>query len=232
MLFLNNKAISVLVVFSLLMVFSGCLKKEVKNNKKPASEVLLASVCGMDKLPCCQDEPACAYSQKCCVDPNSPTRNYCSDQCSCGAKGEFCCQGGDKCQNGLACLDGNCAECGADEQICCADNQCGEGLVCDSGKCTRCGVEGNICCAGDICLTRDENNKTRTECVNGSCVQCGFGDRACSGDTKCVPGNLYSNGACFECGEANQPCCGQASGRAYECDPKKYLTCYQGFCLE
>jgi len=226
------KSLKIFVILILAMAISGCAQNGTPGNKIALPDILLGQDCGMDKLQCCKTEPVCLYAQKCCVDPNNATRNYCSDQCTCGGKGEFCCKDAPKCQDGSVCDNGNCAECGKDKQVCCADNQCGAGLVCNDGKCTQCGVEGNICCSGNICLNQDKLDKTRTGCFDGTCAQCGAGGAPCPGEIKCISGYLNNNGTCYECGEANEPCCDANSGKSYDCNSKKYLHCYQGFCLE
>lgn len=217
------------LVLILALILSGCSMRQKTENQ--GDEILIAHDCGMDKLQCCKSEPICNYSQQCCADPNNQLRNYCSDQCTFGGKDEFCNQGS-KCNDGFACSKGICKICGSENNICCAEDQCGSGLVCDGGKCVKCGIEGNVCCTGDRCGNESKNDGSRTGCIANKCLQCGSGGQACPGDMKCLPGYLHNNGVCFKCGDPNEPCCDKGAGLGYDCDPKKYLSCYQGFCLQ
>lgn len=218
--------ISIIMIFAVSL--SACGKKQLTPNTD-GPDVLMARDCGLDKMQCCAEEPACSYSQKCCTDPNDKDRNYCSNECTCGAETEFCCAG-DKCNDGLECYNGYCSKCGGKDQPCCESSKCGDGLACADERCVECGLAGNPCC-GEKCQTDDKEDDTRTECQSGICASCGTsGHDACHGGTKCVRGNLFNNDTCFGCGQDNEPCCDEQAGLGYDCDPKKNLECDLGFC--
>lgn len=213
----------------LVSSLSACGQKKLTPNTD-GPDILMARDCGLDKLQCCAEDPACSYAQQCCVDPNDSDRNYCSDQCTCGSEGEFCCKG-DKCNNGLTCFEGNCTACGGKDQPCCNGTGCGNNLLCSNEKCVECGVTGNPCCADNKCNDQIKKDKNRSECSEGACKLCGSnGNLACHGDPKCLAGNLFSNDNCYQCGGNNEPCCDQTAGTGYDCNPKLNLKCNLGFC--
>ena len=76
------------------VLFSSCSLFRSVTDAPEQKEILLARDCGLDKMKCCDSDPPCSYNQKCCTDPNDSLRNYCSDECGCGAEGEFCCKDG------------------------------------------------------------------------------------------------------------------------------------------
>jgi len=215
----------ILLAFS-IFVLAACATNQPTARKVP--EVLLGTDCGFDKLKCCVTSPACNYGQQCCVDPNDSARNYCSENCDCGANEEFCCAG-NFCQGNAVCSNGICVACGDKDQSCCANEPgCSTGLVCQKNKCVACGSNGEPCCSGNSCLSQTGE---RSECLNDICVNCGFdGNPACATGDKCLPGQLLSGKTCERCGQANQPCCNAASGVGYGCDPAAGLKCQLGFC--
>jgi hypothetical protein len=221
---LKKTFFSLILLILLPFLLSACGSGKVQGRQAP--EVLLARDCGFDKLMCCQEEPACSYGQQCCTDPNSPAKNYCADDCSCGDEEEFCCAG-NICQGELACLGGFCQVCGQAGQTCCpTEEKCGAGLVCRDDQCKICGRAGNPCCSiGDPC---DKN--LSAECREGLCVKCGSnGNPTCAGG-KCAKGHINVSGRCETCGGSNQPCCAKTASLGYDCDPAKKLTCELGFC--
>ncbi|MBD3248152.1 hypothetical protein GF382_02580 [Candidatus Falkowbacteria bacterium] len=225
-----KRAVIFILVIVLLAFGFFWLKKDKKiQNVSNQPEVLLGSECGFDYLRCCDTEPACSFGQQCCIDPNDPERNYCADECTCGAEEEFCCEG-NVCNEGLLCHYGNCRSCGEEGDMCCLrGDACSEGLACLDEQCVACGLDGNPCCqSGDPCIA---GKGQRSECLSGICSLCGSkGLRACSQGEECLPGHLYNNNVCFICGNANQPCCNEEAGLGYDCDPKKGLVCDLGFC--
>lgn len=213
----------------LLSNLTGCFFSRQEVEEKP--EVMVGRDCGMDKFPCCDEEPPCSYAQKCCVDPNDSARNYCSDECTCGNEKEFCCKDEPKCKDGLVCHQGNCAACGKENEPCCNNFSCGMGLSCLQDKCVICGLPGNPCCGGKTCLAEKNNDMNRTECYEGLCRLCGFGGNvACQNEPRCNTGQLLNNEVCHMCGDYNQPCCNESAKTGYDCDPKDNLKCELGFC--
>jgi len=228
-------------IFVLIFTLSGCIsnKQSMENGQQ---EILLAHDCGFDYLPCCKDNPICNYGQKCCIDPNNKNRNYCADECTCGHEKEFCCKDEPKCQDNLRCWNGNCVECGHKNQLCCEEEKkCSilsnedtkSDLICYNNKCLECGLPNNPCCpTGNECLNQKKIDETRTECINGLCLKCGSnGEKSCSGELKCIQGNLYNNEICYRCGEINQPCC-DVLGTDTNNICNKNLECVFGFCSD
>jgi hypothetical protein len=215
------------ILFVLFLLLSGCYFGS-KNVKRVQPEILLATECGFDKLACCASEPTCNFGQQCCPDPNSPNRNYCSEDCSCGGEDEFCCEKS-QCSNGLTCRDGLCLKCGGEGDVCCPGTAvCSSSLACLDDKCVKCGEIGNPCCQGSkTCETaKGENN----ECYEGLCRSCGFdGSPACSSTSPCLKNQLLTGNRCERCGEINKPCCNKDLV-GYDCDQSKGLVCELGFC--
>jgi hypothetical protein len=230
-------ASKILLLFILMLAISACsLNKDAKTAEDDwENEILLASECGMDGLRCCAaPEEACRYGQQCCADPLNAKNNFCADSCELGAKHAFCRAEDPKCDDGFACKDGRCIECGKDQGPCCAgQTACESGLVCNKEICEKCGLPGNVCCAdGQACRSDNLRESGRTECRDNSCSFCGFsGSASCLGDPKCNPGNLLNNDSCFMCGGLNQPCCEIFGVNIYACDPKAGLICNTGFCV-
>lgn len=219
-----------LLVITVLLVFSGCalsFKKEAPKRQVP--EVMLGQDCGFDKLQCCKTDPSCSFGQQCCVDPNDSTRNYCSEDCSCGDNDEFCCAG-NKCNGQAACYKGICIACGEKDQVCCQEgDQCAKGLACQNGDCKECGINNGPCCPGEEKCSVKEGQ--RAECQQGICHNCGFdGNLACQEGDKCLKGQIFAGKTCERCGGANQPCCQEYSRSGYECDLSQGLKCDLGFC--
>lgn len=216
------------------IVIGGCAlkKKDTTKNTDWENEILMAQSCGMDGLMCCPDkDPQCQFGQECCVDPNDPKRNYCSDECNFGTEGAFCRAGEDKCDNSLVCLKGNCTACGGDNEPCCSgDSKCNEELLCHKEVCVECGLPGNPCCGEErSCLDNDSNN-SRIECRNSICTFCGsLGGIACEDSPECDDWHLFNNGSCLSCGGYNQPCC--SDGKEKTCK-EPGLQCRVGFCAK
>jgi len=222
--------IKIIIPVIFLLLITGCGNNVPTGNEKP--EVLLATDCGQDKLQCCQTEPKCLYAQACCPDPNNPKRDYCSDTCTFGKKDEFCRKDEPKCDDGFVCTaDGYCKACGQKGELCCGGDKCGDGSVCHNNKCVECGLDGNPCCAENKCGNDNKIDDSHNECLSGICNKCGAAT-TCAGTMKCLPGYLYNNDSCFQCGESSQPCCDKLSGKPYDCNPKNYVHCYKGFCME
>lgn len=197
-------------------------------------DVLMASECGMDGLPCCKEkEPSCQYGQSCCRDPRNQERTYCADSCECGKKNAFCCEDDPACGYGLACANHRCVDCGGRDEPVCAeeDNRCEDGLVAHKGKCVECGRAGNPCCrTGAECKDQESINEQHTECRNGVCIECGtHGNPACKHEG-CLDGHLSNGGMCFLCGGLNEACCKDEFTDNKGCNPLKGLYCEKGFC--
>lgn len=224
-----KKILTLVILFSISIIAVFFLIREEKDQyASPDPGIIMGSECGFDYLSCCEEEPVCSFGQKCCVDPNDPNRNYCADECTCGAENEFCCQG-NACQQGLICYLGNCQACGSEGEMCCpGENECEPGLMCHEGECLRCGLPGNPCCDGNCIAT---SSWERAGCFNGMCYLCGSkGLKACPGTDPCSLGHLFNNGVCYVCGDVNKPCCNEQAELGYDCDPKKGLICDLGFC--
>ena len=187
----------------LILILSACQLPFKKQRPLPP-EMILASACGQDKLKCCTDEPKCSFGQKCCPEPNGGSRNYCSDECGCGALDEFCCAAEAKCQTGL---------------------------ICGDGFCVKCGLAGGPCCeTGVACLAVAGRAENLVECRTGQCVACGVdGEPACRGKEKCAKNHLLNNGVCYRCGGSNQPCCRNEQNEQ-SCNSGTGLVCELGFC--
>lgn len=222
-------------IFLVFLFSSACSLggPEPDTNVAWQDEILIASECGLDGLPCCpeKDQP-CLYGQVCCVDPNNPGRSKCLEECSCGGFKQFCCATGEACGAGLACRLGECALCGQEGAACCDDGgECFGQLACHNDRCAVCGLAGNPCCAQETaCAGMGAPDATRTECQNGLCAYCGFEAMiACSGNPACNQSHLLNNNKCLGCGGYNQPCCaGDGEGRE-RCGTG--LFCNLGFCL-
>ena len=95
-------------VLILALLTSGCVLdswRKVSDNWQ--DDVIFASPCGMDGLPCCPDEdPPCRHGQICCSDPNDSNRNRCVDECNHGTENNYCRASEPKCDIGLACYSG------------------------------------------------------------------------------------------------------------------------------
>lgn len=220
--------IGLLLMAVFVLAASGCLQKDKAKPDEP--EMIMGRDCGLDFFPCCNEEPACSFSQMCCADPNGGSRNYCADSCDCGGEKQFCCAD-NQCHDGLVCLDGFCAVCGELDQACCAGDKCRGDLLCGQGTCLECGPTGNPCCPGGKCFDQIKQDESRADCFGGQCQLCGYGgNQACLAAPICVVGNLENNGVCYLCGGPNQPCCNELSGVSYQCDPKQGLVCELGFC--
>lgn len=219
----------------LVLIFSGCSIRNLVPDKNVSwqEEVVMAKECGMDGLMCCPDtDPPCLYGMQCCTDSAKTFDNFCSDDCSCGKKDKFCCQGEKPCDAGMACVEGRCRECGNENNPCCAGDICSGDLVCYQAKCFKCGFAGNPCCAKEpFCENENKTDLNRTECREGTCALCGSGgNRSCSKEPFCIKSHLFNNDVCFPCGGFNQPCCDNKSDVDYICDPEKNLVCDLGFC--
>lgn len=234
-----------LIVF-LPIFLTGCLLNSDSNVDEGGPEVLLAQECGLDGLRCCQTQPACAYGQNCCDDPNGSGLNRCADDCGCGGPDQFCCPGSEACRDGFVCLEGSCTACGGEGEPCCAPaggqaggsgpaaacrNVTGRSreLVCYGGSCVACGEPGGPCCGqGEKCLGKNQDGEV--ECLSGSCVACGLdGQPACSSGPECAKSHLSSRGSCLRCGAENQPCCRGEDGQQ-TCEARNGLVCNLGFC--
>ncbi|RLC36553.1 hypothetical protein DRH27_05040 [Candidatus Falkowbacteria bacterium] len=216
-----------------IFIFSGCIgSNNGKNEVEWDDEILLAKECGMDRLRCCSDDPACFYGQTCCTDPSDNKRNYCANDCELGKEEAFCRKDEPRCNSGTACVDDFCLLCGGENQPCCEeDNKCGNDLLCYKDKCVKCGSAGNPCCGNTkACEHEDKIDYTHTECRSGVCVYCGNnGKVSCISEPYCLTGHLLNNDVCLKCGEANLPCCDK-DDNGYECNEDKNLTCELGFC--
>ncbi len=227
----NYNIFLVCMLLFLIVSLGGCFNKtnDVSREVDWEEEVLYAKECGMDRLPCCSNgEAPCLYEQTCCVDPNNPKRNMCVDECTCGGLNDFCCAEGQRCNNGLACVNGYCVACGDDGQPCCdTGDECNNKLVCHSKKCVQCGLADNPCCdAGKSCATEKALDNTRAECQSGVCILCGFASRkGCFGEPVCNSRYLLNNNNCLQCGGYSQPCCNQEEEK---CD--EGFLCDLGFC--
>lgn len=220
--------IAILLIVALCI--SACSQGKPMPTEEP--EVMMARDCGLDKLPCCQENPSCSFAQQCCVNPNNASENYCSDKCTCGSEKEFCCAG-NKCNDGLACSNGRCQKCGGINEACCPGDKCSEGFGCLNNICAICGLSGNPCCAGNKCQGDGKFDQDRAECWDNNCQLCGYGgEPACKNGAKCSPKNLLNNDSCFLCGEYNQPCCQIGPDSAFDCNPEKGLKCELGFCAQ
>ena len=217
----------------LALLFTGCAQKALvpDNNVSWQNEVKYATECGMDGLRCCTDtDPSCLYNQQCCVNPDNPNDNFCSDDCTCGQEKKFCCPGG-KCETGLSCLDSRCVKCGEKNEPCCGNSICDGNLLCYQGKCVPCGLTNNPCCGLEPLCAGGEIGSGRVECLNDLCRLCGAnGNVACSSDPKCDKKQLANNGICLACGEFNNPCCNEGSRVGFDCNPASGLVCKLGFC--
>jgi len=207
-----------------VFLFMGCsFKKEpvLETQDTWEDEVLMVKECGMDRLKCCDDNPACYYGQICCEAPDGSAKNYCADSCDFGTQNNFCRKDEDKCDENLACSQSYCLSCGDKDELCCDNDSCNDDLVCYNNKCVVCGLSGNPCC-GESC-----SNETRMECKNGICRECGFGGKSiCTNEPFCNSGNLENNKSCLECGKLNLPCCSLDNNKICEKD----LVCDRGFC--
>ena len=77
LLFTMHKILPICLSALLLITVSGCWKNGGESEEIAwQDEVLLASECGMDGLPCCRKGDPCLYGQVCCTDPNNMKRNY------------------------------------------------------------------------------------------------------------------------------------------------------------
>jgi hypothetical protein len=124
------------------------LSSSSKSEENWQDDILMAGECGEEGLQCCADmDPACKYGS-CCVDPNNPENNYCSESCDFGKKDTFC-RASNECDEGTTCSEGYCRECGGIDQPCCADKKCGDTLACFRGTCVTCGETGNPCCLSE-----------------------------------------------------------------------------------
>jgi uncharacterized membrane protein YgcG len=81
--------------------------------------------------------------------------------------------GGCACGAGFECVDGSCAPCGGQNDICCAGNACSSSinLACLDGMCV-CGGGGQVCCAGGTPCNGG------VSCTGGMCA-CGSAGAAC-----------------------------------------------------
>ncbi len=221
-----------------LCLFTGC---SIEQNNYTVDddwedEVLVVSDCGFDGLKCCLDqEPSCNFGQTCCTDPNDESNNYCADECSCGKRGAFCCDGDSACESGLSCEEGKCMPCGEKDEVCCGEGgtgTCNNDLVCYYDKCVECGLPGAPCCASSSqCNESDSDDSSRLECKNKLCAYCGASGRvACPNDPVCEPGHLLNNFVCLPCGGDNQPCCSTSTDSNLICETEKGLECSLGFC--
>ena len=98
-----------------IFIFSGCsLKKAIvlENQDSWEDEILMAQECGMDRLKCCDDDPACYYGQICCTAPDGSGKNYCADSCDFGIKNSFCRKDNSFCDQELVCSNSFCLNCG------------------------------------------------------------------------------------------------------------------------
>lgn len=228
-----SKIIKIFILSMLVVSLAGCSLPWQKKTDTKGQDVILARDCGLDHLKCCAEDPPCSYHQKCCSDPKDPNRNYCASECTCGGERDFCCDGKDKCKNGLSCYEGVCLKCGKKEEVCCGSKkECNPGFGCQNDFCTECGLVNHPCCRYNFqCEGQDKLDEKRTECISNTCTYCGHsGYPSCSKDPKCLRGTLYNNDTCFSCGKNNQPCCNSSAGTGYECDPKEGLKCNRGFC--
>ncbi|MCU0679642.1 MAG: hypothetical protein MUC28_04335 [Planctomycetes bacterium] len=228
----------VLLLFIFTLVLAGCAAGVLEPDENVAwqNEILLASECGLDGLPCCpdQDQP-CLYEQVCCSDPNGSGRNQCREQCSCGGLKEFCCAGEAPCQGDLACRQGECVPCGGENEPCCDQTvQCRGELICHLDRCLKCGLPGHPCCPdGQACRAQMDRDLARTECLHGLCAYCGFeGQAACQNPPACNDSHLLNNEKCWQCGGYNQPCCDGAETGGEICDQHSGLVCRLGFCAK
>ncbi len=218
----------------LLLVLSACSfggSEEVVDNWE--DEILIAGECGEEGLMCCVDQdPVCKYGS-CCVDPNDPTKNYCGESCEFGKLDTFC-KAGNICDEGLACSESYCVECGGVDQPCCEEKSCAGALACFRGTCVECGFTGNPCCLEEpFCIYEEANkNLNRSECRQEICSECGAnGNPPCASEPKCNDNHLLNNDRCYRCGGFNQPCCQNVTFEGTE----KYCTeeglrCELDFC--
>ena len=144
------------------------------------------------------------------------------------------CLGGQLCEIGLFCENGNCREpkicqpprdkdCGCDAQ-----NHCGAGLECVSGICKYCGADPRGC----SCDVSSDCGIGNLECVDKLCG-CGIGfkgpecqfdnETTCSGN-----GSVSEVGTCSCSGNWGGDACDRCvSGYAGDrCEYSDYLTCY------
>ena len=202
----------------------------VNEDENWMNEIALGQECGIDGMRCCKDKkPECNYST-CCIDPGNSKKDLCLSDCTCGKEKHFCCPG-EKCDQGLACVEGVCHSCGGKEQPCCGGESCNKDLLCSNGSCVLCGLPGNPCCTqGPACADENKTDVNRSECQKNICVVCGSVDKAvCLKNPACSKGLLATNGYCLACGNLNQPCCGMASGEKICLTG---LSCKLGFCSE
>lgn len=226
-------AIFSLLVFSSLLSACSLWQKEEPDNWQ--DDILMAGECGEEGLQCCIDQdPACDYGS-CCVDPNNPSQNYCSESCDFGKEGTFC-RAGNECDEGLTCSEGRCELCGGADQPCCANKACaGDELACFRGTCVACGVTGNPCCqSAPYCKDGGVDNLLRAECKDEICALCGAnGNEPCQEEPVCNENHLLNIGHCYRCGGFNQPCCHRITPEKTE----KYcveegLSCTLDFCSQ
>lgn len=195
-------------------------------------EIIMAEECGEEGLQCCADkDPECKFGS-CCVDPNDPTRNYCSETCEFGKEDTFC-RANNECDEGLSCSESYCVPCGGQDQPCCADNSCSDSLACFRGTCVTCGLTDNPCCLTEpYCQDQGADNPNRAECKAEICSLCGAnGHEPCQAEPACNENHLLNIGQCFRCGGFNQPCCHEIVAN----ETKKYcvepgLECKLDFC--
>ena len=223
----NRFSLLILLAF-LIFILPACSTDQPAARKVP--EILLGTDCGFDRLKCCSTTPICSYNEQCCADPNDSSRNYCDNNCDCGANEEFCCAG-NQCRGNTVCVAGLCAACGGQGEPCCSGGAgCSAGSVCQNDKCAECGINGGPCCPGSNCLPKTGE---RSECLDNICAVCGFGGNpACTTGAECLPGQILTGKTCERCGQANQPCCDADSGMNYDCDPAAGLKCQLGFCAK
>jgi len=230
-LFSNEKLLFAIIILIGLTTSSCSLPFSDQFSWDWQNEIAIGHECGEDGLGCCvNQEPACFHGLSCCTDPADGKINMCAENCDCGEKGNFCCLGDDKCQDGLICISDICYQCGKDDQPCCGNEICGRGLVCYAGTCKVCGLESNPCCEGELkCHMENKADESRTGCREGVCRLCGSAGRElCPAEPACHPGLLANNGMCIKCGGTNQPCCAVEP----RCDADKKLECKLGFCSE
>ncbi len=230
----SNKIVYIGFLLCFLLFLSACAlgKKEKSTDNNWENEILLAQECGEDGLACCADkDPACKYGS-CCVDPNNPKNNYCSESCDFGKLDTFC-DVANTCADGMACEKGFCKTCGGPDQPCCSDKKCSDALACFRGTCVVCGLTDNPCCAqAPYCQTSGSEGLDRAECKQEICTACGAnGNPPCDKEPICNKNNLFNNNTCYRCGGFNQPCCQNitATGTEKYCSEKD-LNCRLDFC--
>lgn len=198
---------------AMCLPLDGANECNVEAPKMPPPECVARMRCTGDECARCGQE-----GDRCCSIGNACDGGIdcLSGYCACGQKGQKCCNGSpqEKCAPDLICgANGNCADCGANNEPCCPNSQIGlcdtEAFVCQpvAGelKCVECGVPGAPCCTGGECYASD------LQCLEGKCQSCDVAGAPCcneNGQAYCMGNDLQClSGQCATCGKNDAVCC-------------------------